>query len=64
MPVRCLSQKGQEVFRALRRIPDRVDTPPDPSTLLKGVTPAFTAPEIYDDLDRHIKLFQEIFGAN
>ena len=59
-----LSQKGQEVFRALRRIPDRVDTPPDPPTLLKGVTPAFTAPEIYDDFDRYIKLFQEIFGTH
>jgi iron(III) transport system substrate-binding protein len=58
-----LSQKGQEVVRALRRIPDRIDTPPDPPSLLKGVTPAFTAPEIYDDFDRYIKLFQEIFGV-
>jgi iron(III) transport system substrate-binding protein len=58
-----LSQRGQEVVRALKRILDRVDTPPDPPTLLKGVTPAFTVPEIYDDFDRHIKLFQEIFGV-
>lgn len=58
-----LSQKGQEVVRSLRRIPDRTDTPPDPPTLLQGVTPAFTAPEVYDDFDRYIKLFQEIFGA-
>jgi iron(III) transport system substrate-binding protein len=58
-----LSQKGQEVVRSLRRIPDRSDTLPDPPTLLQGVTPAFTAPEIYDDFDLYIKLFQEIFGS-
>lgn len=58
-----LSQRGQEIVRALRRIPDRIDTPPEPPSVLKGVTPAFTAPEIYDDFDRYIKLFQEIFAA-
>jgi iron(III) transport system substrate-binding protein len=58
-----LSQKGQEVFRSLRRIPDRIDTPPDPPGLLKGITPAFTGPEIYEDFDRYIKLFQDIFGV-
>ena len=58
-----LSQRGQEVARLLRRLPDRIDTPPDPPTLLQGVTPAFTAPEIYDDFDRYIKLFQEVFGS-
>ena len=58
-----LSQRGQEIARALRRIPDRIDTPPDPPNLLKGITPAFTAPEIYDDFDRYIKLFQEIFAT-
>lgn len=58
-----LSQKGQEVVRTLKRIPDRTDTPPNPPTLLNGVTPAFTAPEIYDDFDRYIKLFQETFGV-
>jgi iron(III) transport system substrate-binding protein len=58
-----LSQRGQEIVRALKRIPDRIDTLPDPPSLLKGVTPAFTVPEIYDGFDRHIKLFQEIFGV-
>ncbi len=58
-----LSPKGQEVVRSLRRIPDRSDILPDPPTLLQGVTPAFTAPEIYDDFDLYIKLFQEIFGS-
>jgi iron(III) transport system substrate-binding protein len=59
----ALSKKGQELFRSLRRIPDRVDTPPDPPNLLEGVVPAFTDPEIYDDFDRYIKLFEEIFGV-
>jgi iron(III) transport system substrate-binding protein len=60
----ALSKKGQELFRALRRIPDRVDTPPDPPNLLEGVVPSFTEPEIYEDFDRYIKLFREIFGSN
>ena len=59
-----LSRNGQEVVRGLKRIPDRVDTPPDPPDLIRGITPAFTAPEIYDDFDRYIKLFQEIFGTH
>ena len=59
-----LSKKGQELFRLLRRIPDRVDTPPDPPNLLQGMVPSFTDPEIYDDFDRYIKLFNEIFGSS
>jgi iron(III) transport system substrate-binding protein len=58
-----LSKKGQELFRFLRRIPDRVDTPPEPANLLEGIVPSFTVPEIYDDFDRYIKLFEEIFGS-
>jgi len=58
-----LSKKGQEVVRSLKRVPDRTDTPPDPPTLLEGVTPAFTSPDVYDDFDRYIKLYQEIFGV-
>ncbi len=58
-----LSRKGQELFRSLRRIPDRVDTPPDPPNLLDGIVPAFTDPEIYDGFARYIKLFDEIFGV-
>ena len=59
-----LSQKGQEVVRTLKRIPDRIDTPPDPPNLIQGITPAFTAPEVYDNFERYIKLFQEIFGVH
>src|SRR5689334_10119548 len=58
-----LSQKGQEIVRGLKRIPDRTDTPPDPPDLIQGITPAFTAPQVYDSFERYIKLFQEIFGG-
>jgi len=59
-----LSQKGQEIVRGLKRIPDRTDTPPDPPNLLQGITPAFTSPDVYDNFDRYIKMFQEIFGKS
>jgi len=58
-----LSKKGQEVVRALRRIPDRNDTLPDPARLVAGIKPAFAPPEVFDDFDRYIKLFQDIFKA-
>jgi iron(III) transport system substrate-binding protein len=58
-----LSKKGQEVVRALRRIPDRVDTLPDPPRLVTGIKPAFAPPEVFDDFDRYVKLFHEIFKS-
>jgi len=30
--------------------------------LIQGIIPAFTAPEVYNDFDCHIKPFWEIFG--
>ncbi|HWP56824.1 MAG TPA: extracellular solute-binding protein [Candidatus Acidoferrales bacterium] len=58
-----LSKAGQEVLRSLKRIPDRIDTPPDPPRLIEGIKPAFGTQDIYDDFNRYIKLFNEIFGA-
>ena len=58
-----LSKKGQEILRSLRRIPDRIDTPPDPPRLIEGIRPAITSPEVFDDFDRYIRLFNEIFGG-
>jgi iron(III) transport system substrate-binding protein len=58
-----LSKKGQEVVRALRRIPDRIDTLPDPPRLVTGIKPAFAPPEVFDDFDRYVKLFHEIFKS-
>ncbi len=56
-----LSKRGQEILRSLRRIPDRTDTPPDPPRLIEGIRPAVTSPEIYDDFDRYVRLFNEVF---
>jgi iron(III) transport system substrate-binding protein len=56
-----LSKKGQEILRSLRRIPDRIDTPPDPPRLIEGIRPAVTAPDTYDDFDRYIRLFNDTF---
>jgi iron(III) transport system substrate-binding protein len=59
-----LSKTGQEILRAQRRIPDRIDTPPDPARLIEGIKPVFGSPEMYGDFNRYIKLFQETFAAN
>jgi iron(III) transport system substrate-binding protein len=56
-----LSKRGQEIMRSLRRIPDRIDTPPDPPRLIEGIRPAVTSGEVYDNFDRYIKLFDETF---
>jgi len=56
-----LSKKGQEILRSLRRIPDRTDTPPDPPRLIEDIRPAVTSPEVYDNFDRYIRLFDETF---
>ncbi len=59
-----LSKAGQEVIRAERRVPDRVDVLPDPPKLAQGFTPVFPAEEIYENFDGYVKLFQEIFGKS
>ncbi len=56
-----LSKKGQEILRAARRIPDRIDTPPDPPRLIEGIRPAVTSGEVYDNFDRYIKLYEDTF---
>ena len=59
-----LSKAGQEVLRAQKRIPDRVDTAPELPRLIEGIKPVFGSPEMYGDFNRYIKLFQETFGVN
>jgi iron(III) transport system substrate-binding protein len=59
-----LSKTGQEILRAQRRIPDRIDTPPDPPRLIEGIKPVFGSPEMYGAYSRYIKLFQETFASN
>jgi len=59
-----LSKTGQEILRAQKRIPDRIDTPPEIPRLTEGIKPAFGSPEMYGEYNRYIKLFQETFAAN
>src|SRR5580765_7545549 len=59
-----LSKVGQEILRAQKRIPDRIDTPPEIPRLTEGIKPAFGSPEMYDEYNRYIKLFHEIFATN
>ena len=57
-----LSKAGQETIRAQRRVPDRIDVLPDPPKLAQGFSAVFTADQVYENFDRYVKLFQEIFG--
>jgi iron(III) transport system substrate-binding protein len=59
-----LSKTGQEILRAQKRIPDRIDTPPELPRLIEGIKPVFGSPAMYGDFNRYIKLFQETFAAN
>jgi iron(III) transport system substrate-binding protein len=59
-----LSKAGQEILRAQRRIPDRIDTPPEVPRLIEGIKPVFGSPEMYGDFNRYIKLFQQTLGGN
>lgn len=59
-----LSKVGQEILRAQKRIPDRIDTLPEIPRLTEGIKPAFGSPEMYGEYNRYIKLFQEIFATN
>jgi len=59
-----LSKVGQEILRAQKRIPDRIDTPPEIPRLTEGIKPAFGSPEMYGEYNRYIKLFHEIFATN
>lgn len=58
-----LAKKGQEIMRGLKRIPDRIDTLPDPPRLIEGIKPAFAPSEVFDDFNRYVKLFNETFGG-
>jgi iron(III) transport system substrate-binding protein len=59
-----LSKAGQELLRAQKRIPDRIDTPPNPARLIEGIRPVFGSADMYGDFNRYIKLFQEVFTVN
>jgi iron(III) transport system substrate-binding protein len=58
-----LSKRGQELIRGMNRIPDRIDTPPEPARLIEGIKPVFAPTEVLEDFQRYAKLFDETFGA-
>jgi hypothetical protein len=47
----------------MKRIPDRIDTPPDHARLIEDIKPAFAPPEVLEDFERCAKSFNEIFGV-
>lgn len=59
-----LSKAGQELVRAQKRIPDRIDTPPNPARLIEGIKPVFGSSDMYGDFNRYIRMFQEVFTVN
>jgi iron(III) transport system substrate-binding protein len=56
-----LSKRGQEIMRSLQRIPDRSDVLPDPPRLVQGIKAIFPSPEMIENLNPYIKLFDQIF---
>lgn len=54
-----LSRKGQEIIRSVMLIPDHMDILPDPPRLVAGITPVFPPPDVFDNFDKYIKLFNE-----
>jgi iron(III) transport system substrate-binding protein len=58
-----LSKRGQEVIRAMNRIPDRIDVSPVQARLIEGIKPAFAPVEVLENFERYAKQFHEIFGG-
>jgi len=48
-------------MRSLQRIPDRSDVLPDPPRLVQGIKAVFPSPEMIENLNPYIKLFDQIF---
>ena len=58
-----LSKRGQELIRGMKRIPDRIDTPPEQARLIEGIKPVFAPAEVLEDFQRYSRMFDEMFGA-
>ena len=58
-----LSKRGQEVVRAMNRIPDRIDTPPEQARLMEGIKPVFAPTEVLENFQSYGKMFEEIFSG-
>lgn len=58
-----LSKRGQTIIKDLRRIPDRADVIPDPARMVEKITPAFAPVEVFEEFERYVKMFHELFGG-
>ena len=58
-----LSQEAAKIIQSLNRIPDRIDVPPDPLSLIKGIPILPSDLTLVKDYNRYVKLFREIFKA-
>jgi iron(III) transport system substrate-binding protein len=56
-----LSKEGQEMLRAMQRIPVRKDVEPDPPRLFRGFKYVIENPEDYEDFNASVKQYLEIF---
>jgi iron(III) transport system substrate-binding protein len=59
-----LSQEAAKIIQSLNRIPDRIDVPPDPPSLIKGLSVLPSDLSLVKDYSRYVKLFREIFKVN
>jgi len=59
-----LSQEAAKMIQGFHRIPDRVDVPPDPPSLIRGAPILPSDLVLVKDYDRYVKLFREIFHQN
>jgi iron(III) transport system substrate-binding protein len=56
-----LSKEGQEMLRAMQRIPVRKDVEPNPPRLFRGYKRIVENPEDYKDFEGLVRLYNEIF---
>ena len=59
-----LSQEAAKIIQSVNRIPDRVDVPPEPPSLINGIPTVPTDLTLVKDYNRYIRLFREIFKVN
>ncbi|MFQ5683060.1 MAG: ABC transporter substrate-binding protein [Candidatus Binatia bacterium] len=59
-----LSKEAAKVIQSVSRIPDRVDVPPDPPSLVKGVPILASDLSLVKDYNRYVKLYRKIFNVH
>ena len=57
-----LSEKGQNVFRELGRVPGRPGIQPDPPSLVEGLNLVFTVPAMAEDYNKYAEKWRSILN--